>query len=118
MQWIRPKFLPFLFALVVALATVHKAKSLGSPDFKVFYTAAHFAVSEPENIYRLSPDRYLYPPSTAIFLAPFGLLPYEVAQWIWHGMLAILLFGFCAAGWASFAAMALLTRYLTISFFY
>jgi hypothetical protein len=114
----RPRILALLFALVIALATIHKASSLGSPDFKVFYTAAHFAITEPANIYRVSPDRYLYPPSTAILLAPFGFLPYEIAQWIWHGLLALVLFGFCVISLPSFAAMLLLTRYLTISFFY
>lgn len=110
--------LAFFFALVISVATARKARSLGSPDFKVFYTAAHFVLSEPANMYRVSPDRYLYPPSTAILLSPFGLLPYTVAQWLWHGILGLLLFVFCSLSWPSFFAMALLTRYLTISFFY
>ncbi|MGZ3711698.1 MAG: glycosyltransferase family 87 protein [Bdellovibrionota bacterium] len=118
MRFLSPRLLAFFFALTIALATISKAKSLGSPDFKVFYTAAHFALTNPADIYRVSPDRYLYPPSTAIFLAPFALVSYSVAQWIWHGLLGILLFGFCALSVPSFAAMALLTRYLTISFFY
>lgn len=118
MHFSRPRQLALLFALVLTLATIPKARSLGSPDFKVFYTAAHFTFTEPANIYRVSPDRYLYPPSTAILLAPFAAPPYEMAQWIWHASLALVLFFLAGQGWASLAAMALLTRYLTISFFY
>lgn len=113
------KWIAALFAIVITVATATKAKNLGSPDFKVFYTAAQFAHTSPELMYRVSPDRYLYPPATAIFLEPFAFSDnYEMHRWIWHFILGTLLFLLCADSWASLLAMLLLTRYLTITFFY
>jgi hypothetical protein len=108
-----------LFALLLALVTVKKARSLESPDFKVFYTAARHALVDPENIYRLSPDRYLYPPSTAILLTPFAFTEnYSAHQWQWHGLLAAMLFLLCSVSSAALAATVLLVRYLAITFSY
>jgi hypothetical protein len=108
-----------LLALGLALGTVKKARSLGSPDFKVFYTAARHALADPENIYRLSPDRYLYPPSTALVLTPFAFTDhYAFHQWAWHALLAALVFALAALGGPALAAMAVLTRYLAITFSY
>ncbi|MGZ6481640.1 MAG: glycosyltransferase family 87 protein [Bdellovibrionota bacterium] len=108
-----------MLALALALGTVKKARGLGSPDFKVFYTAAQHALHDPENIYRLSPDRYLYPPSTALLLTPFAFSThYEVHQWIWHGLLGLLVFALSAVSGPALAAMALLTRYLAITLSY
>jgi len=108
-----------VLALCIALGTLKKAKSLGSPDFKVFYTAAQHARKSPENIYRLSPDRYLYPPSTAILLSPFAFTDsYAIHQWSWHGFLAITLFALASLSGAALAAMVLLVRYLAITFSY
>lgn len=108
-----------MLAAGLAFGTRKKASSLGSPDFKVFYTAARHALVDPENIYRLSPDRYLYPPSTAILLTPFAFSEnFSRHQWLWHGFLAAILFGLASAGGAALAAMIMLVRYLAITFSY
>ncbi len=107
------------FALLLALLSVPRAYKLQSPDFKVFYVAARHALTDPVNLYRISPDRYLYPPSTALLFTPFGFSEnYSLHQWSWHALLALLLFLLCRSSWAAFAAMLLLTRYLTITFGY
>jgi hypothetical protein len=108
-----------VLAVALSLGTAKKARSLGSPDFKVFYTAARHAIEDPENIYRLSPDRYLYPPSTALVLTPFAFTShYEFHQWTWHAFLSGLLFVLAASSGAALAAMAVLARYLAITFSY
>lgn len=108
-----------LFALVLTLATVPKARKLGSPDFKVFYTAARHVWENPADMYRVSPDRYLYPPSTAPLLSPFAFTKnYEWHQWSWHAFLGVLLFSLSRVSWAALAAMVLLTRYLAVTFGY
>jgi hypothetical protein len=89
----RVLLLAAILALGLCLGTLKKAGSLGSPDFKVFYTAARHVFTDPENIYRVSPDRYLYPPSTALLLTPFGFSEnYPAHQWAWHGLLGAVLF--------------------------
>jgi hypothetical protein len=115
----RISLLALLLALGLALGTLHKAKSLGSPDFQVFYTAAQHALHDPVNIYKLSPDRYLYPPSTALVLTPFAFSEnYAFHQWSWHGLLAAILFILSSTSGAALAAMLLLVRYLAITFSY
>lgn len=109
----------FLFALVICVATIPRARKLDSPDFKVFYVAARHALTEPANLYKISPDRYLYPPSTAILLTPFAFSEnYAFHQWVWHGLLGMIVFALAGAGGAALAAMVLLSRYLAISFSY
>lgn len=108
-----------ILALGLCLGTLKKAGSLGSPDFKVFYTAARHVFTDPENIYRVSPDRYLYPPSTALLLTPFGFSEnYPAHQWAWHGLLGAVLFALSSVSGAAFFAMAVLARYLAITFSY
>ena len=107
-----------VFALVLALACARKAVKLDHPDFKVFYTAAQHVWQDPSLLYRVSPDRYLYPPSTAILLSPLALLPWDLARWLWHGALALCLAFLASRSWASFLASLLLTRYLATSFGY
>lgn len=115
----RALVLAAVLALGLALGTLKKARSLESPDFKVFYTAARHVFTDPENIYRVSPDRYLYPPSTAVLLTPFALTDrYPVHQWSWHAALALIVFCLSSASGAGLAAMIVLTRYLAISFSY
>lgn len=108
-----------IFSVALACGTVKKAKSLGSPDFKVFYTAARHALEDPENIYRISPDRYLYPPSAAILFTPFAFTgEYSLHQWVWHGFLAAILFSLASVHGAALLATVLLARYLAITFSY
>lgn len=107
------------FALLLTVATIPKARKLGSPDFRVFHVAARHVLVDPENLYRISPDRYLYPPSAAVLLTPFALTDnFSVFQWLWHGMLGILLAALASVSGAALAAMLLLTRYLANSFGY
>lgn len=108
-----------LFALLIALACVPRARKLSSPDFKVFYVAARHVLESPANLYRISPDRYLYPPSAAILLTPFAFTDhYPLHQWIWHGFLAALLGWLAGFSGAALLAMVLLSRYLAINFGY
>ena len=107
-----------VFALALAAITAPKALRLGSPDFKVFHTAAQFALVDPAKMYLVSPDRYLYPPSAAMLLAPFALPDFLVAQWVWHGLLAFLIFLLAAQSPAALVAILLLTRYLTVTLAY
>lgn len=108
-----------LFALLITLATVPRAAKLGSPDFKVFYVAARHVLTEPANLYKISPDRYLYPPAAAILLTPFAFSEnYAFHQWAWHGLLGLIVFALASAGGAALAAMAVLSRYLAVTFGY
>lgn len=108
-----------LFALVITLATIPRAAKLDSPDFKVFYVAARHVLTEPANLYKISPDRYLYPPSAAILLTPFAFTEnFAFHQWVWHGLLGLIVFALASGGGAALAAMAVLCRYLANSFGY
>lgn len=107
------------FALLFTLVMIPKARKLTSPDFKVFYVAARHVLVDPENLYRVSPDRYLYPPSAAILLTPFAVTEhYAFAQWAWHGLLGVTLAFLGAASAGALAALVVLSRYLAISFGY
>jgi hypothetical protein len=107
------RFWGLAFALVIGLAMIPKTKILGSPDFKVFYVAARHVIVDPENLYRVSPDRYLYPPSAAVLLTPFAITDnFEFFRWAWHGMLMVLLGLLSGVSGAALAAMLVLTRYL------
>ena len=111
--------LALLFSVLLGLGTVPKAKSLHSPDFKVFYVAARHAIENPSKMYQESPDRYLYPPSTAALLVPFAFTDnYPFHQWIWHFFLATIVWFLGAGALAPLLALAVLTRYLIITFSY
>jgi hypothetical protein len=108
-----------LFAVLMSAATIPKARKLTSPDFKVFYAAARHVLVDPENLYRVSPDRYLYPPSAAILLTPFALTEhYALFQWSWHALLGIVLACLGAVSGPALAALLVMSRYLAISFGY
>jgi hypothetical protein len=56
----------------------------GANDFSVFYEAWRLVMAgKGSEIYRNSPDRYLYAPGFAWLLSPLGLLPKSVALAIW-----------------------------------
>lgn len=108
-----------LFALVVCVATVPRARKLGSPDFKVFYVAAQNVIHAPATVYTVTPDRYLYSPSTALLFVPFAFSGnYAFHQWVWHGLLGVALWFLAGSGGPALAAMVLLSRYLSITFGY
>jgi hypothetical protein len=107
------------FALVIGAVTIPRARKLDSPDFKVFYTAARHMLDDPTLAYRVSPDRYLYPPSTALLFVPFAFSEnYSAHRWSWHALLAVLVGMMAGTSWAALAAMAILSRYLAITFGY
>lgn len=115
----RPRLWAFLFALAIALATIPRAAKLKSPDFEVFYVAGRHALTAPENIYKITPQRYLYPPAAAVLLTPFSFTQYyPLHQWMWHALLAGIVWALAGKSAAALASMALLSRYLAITFGY
>src|SRR4051812_21604797 len=61
-----------------------RAFSKGAPDFSVFYEAWRLVYSgKGEDIYRVSPDRFLYCPGFAWSLAFLGAIPKEIALGLW-----------------------------------
>jgi len=111
--------LAIVFALLLTLLMIPKARKLTSPDFKVFYVAARHVLVDPENLYRVSPDRYLYPPSAAILLTPFALTDHYVFfQWAWHALLGIVLGALALVSGPALLSLVVLTRYLLNTFGY
>ena len=75
-----------VFGLLVILGTAW-AFTRGGQDFNVFYTAAqHIRNGHPENLYTVSPDRFLYAPGFAWLLAPFAALSLPVALGLWTAL--------------------------------
>ena len=69
--------------LVLVVGVLH-AFSRGGKDFAVFYEAWRLVLDgRGADIYRVSPDRYLYSPGFAWILAPLGLLPFQSALGLW-----------------------------------
>ncbi len=96
-----------------------KASVLDSPDFKVFYTAGRHALHSPELLYKVSPDRFLYPPEASIFFIPFAFSGHwALHHWVWHIFLGSVLFLLASGSWAAFGSALLLTRYLSVNFGY
>jgi len=72
-----------LTGMVVGLGTGW-AFQRGGLDFDVFHAAWKLVLSgQPSEIYRSSPDRFLYAPGFAWLLSPLGLLPRGAALAIW-----------------------------------
>jgi hypothetical protein len=108
-----------LFSIAFSAISLPRVFRLDSPDFKVFHVAAKHALYQPENLYKISPDRYLYPPVTAILLAPFGFSDnWKFHQLSWHLLLSLVLLFFCQQSWAFFWAIIILNRYFSINFGY
>ena len=87
-------FLTGLACLVttVGIGTFH-AFTRGGNDFSVFYQAWHLvSQGQGHDIYRLSPDRFLYSPGFAWIFSPLGLLPRNVALGFWCLLKIFLLF--------------------------
>lgn len=63
----------------------------GGRDFDVFYEASRLLVSGwGEQIYRVSPDRFLYAPGFAALFTPFLVLPRDLALVAWSALKALL----------------------------
>ena len=96
-----------------------KASVLDSPDFKVFYTAGRHALNSPELLYKVSPDRFLYPPEASLFFVPFAFTDHwELHRLVWHVFLGSVLFLLASGSWAALGSAVLLTRYLSVNFGY
>lgn len=73
----------FVASVIVSIGTFW-AFQRGADDFTVFYAAwKHILQHEPMEIYRVSPDRFLYAPGFAWILAPLAWLPRNVALALW-----------------------------------
>ncbi len=73
----------FFLALLVSFGTVW-AFQRGGHDFDVFYHAWNLVLSgRGAEIYRNSPDRFLYAPGFAWLLSPLGLLPRNASLALW-----------------------------------
>jgi hypothetical protein len=91
--WIKRSGALFAFA-IVAVGTVW-AFTRGGDDFRVFYHAWSLALAgHGADIYRDSPDRFLYAPGFAWLLSPIAFLPMVWALAIWCAVKIVLV------GWA------------------
>jgi len=73
----------FLVLFLTVIGTLW-AYFRGGNDFSVFYEAWHLVLTgHGDQIYRVSPDRFLYSPGFAWLLAPLGLVSKEIALGIW-----------------------------------
>ncbi|HCM40305.1 MAG: hypothetical protein A2Z97_13020 [Bdellovibrionales bacterium GWB1_52_6] len=69
--------------VVVGLGTLY-AFERGGQDFEVFYHAWRLVLNgHGSEIYRVSPDRFLYAPGFASLLSPLALLPRSIALGVW-----------------------------------
>jgi hypothetical protein len=78
----------FISGLVALSALViwgsFRAYSRGGNDFSVFYEAWRLVLAgRGQEIYQVSPDRFLYSPGFAWLLAPLGMIPREISLAIW-----------------------------------
>ncbi len=110
-----------LAALVIAVGTAW-AFERGAKDFSVFYEAWRLVLTgHGSDIYRVSPDRFLYAPGFAWLLSPLGLLPRNISLLIWCLMKAAVV-AFVALSFGgtleSLWAVVLLARPLLIDFQY
>lgn len=107
------------FSLLLGGISIPRALRLESADFKVFYVAARHVLESPADLYKVSPDRYLYPPEAAVALVPFALSQnYRLQQGLWHLLLVATIFLLAKDSWAALAAMVILVRYLLITLGY
>jgi hypothetical protein len=73
----------FAASVIISLGTFWCFQR-GADDFKVFYVAWHHVIhGNPMDIYRVSPDRFLYAPGFAWLLAPLGWLPRGASLALW-----------------------------------
>jgi Glycosyltransferase family 87 len=73
----------FILALILIYG-INRAYIRGSNDFSVFYEAWRLVLEgRGFEIYRVSPDRFLYAPGFAWILCGFGLVPKSISLGIW-----------------------------------
>jgi len=69
---------------------VYQALRRGGEDFLVFYHAGRLTLDGlGQEIYTNSPDRFLYAPGFAWFIAPFALIPWAISFPLWCLMKAL-----------------------------
>jgi hypothetical protein len=89
LSWIKRSGALFAFA-IAAVGTVW-AFTRGGADFRVFYHAWSLAMAgHGADIYRDSPDRFLYAPGFAWLFAPLALLPMSWALALWCALKLVL----------------------------
>jgi hypothetical protein len=78
-------WIPGLLALAAILSLgVYWAFVRGGDDFRVFYHAWRLVLDgQGAEVYRNTPDRFLYAPGFAWILAPLAVLPYPYALFTW-----------------------------------
>jgi len=52
-------------------------------DFSVYYQGVQNFLSRQNPYMNSQPEKYIYPPSSLVFLAPIGWLPYRLAEDVW-----------------------------------
>jgi len=73
----------FFTGIIVGIGTLF-AFQRGGQDFEVFYQAWRLVLNgNGAEIYRVSPDRFLYAPGFAWLLSPLALLPRALALGLW-----------------------------------
>jgi hypothetical protein len=83
-RWQAVCFLGFGLVLILVLFGSVRAFARGGNDFAVFYQAWTLVLAgRGADIYRVSPDRFLYSPGFAWLLSPLGLLPKNLALGFW-----------------------------------
>lgn len=108
-----------VLAVALGAASLKKFLVLDAPDFKVFYTAGTFALTEPLKIYRESPDQFLYPPIATLLFAPLSALaPWEYARWLWYGLSIFIVYLIAKRSIWHTLATIILARYFIINFRY
>lgn len=92
-----------LLAISIALLVPRLLNWPLSPDFTMLWAGARFAVTRPHDAYNVAavtaaqmairppvgPLPFPYPPSALPLMAPFGLLPFWPAYFLWTGLSAI-----------------------------
>lgn len=69
-----------VLAAILSSVGVVWALTKGGQDFAVFYSAGQTVLQgRAAEVYHLTPDRFLYAPGFAWWMAPFALLPQELA---------------------------------------
>lgn len=95
-------------AAVVIAVGLYWSFVRGAPDFRVFYEAGRLVLEgRSSEIYRESPDRFLYVPAFAWLMAPLSVLPFWLALTLWNALKLGLLIYFARA-WGLGLAVAVL----------
>lgn len=113
--------LGLVVALVILFQGSYWAFSRGGGDFNVFFESWRLVLQGREaDVYRATPDRFLYAPGFAILLSPIAWIPRDIALGLWCAIKAgALIYALVRAlGWNSIWAVVILARPVLIDFQY